>query len=69
MDPKSSSPGPLVWIAAVAAIAALAYFGWRSNQSRPTALPANTPAEASPSAPQPAPPTDTPPTPSGVLEG
>ena len=37
MDTKSSGPGPLVWIFAFVAIAALAFFGWRSNQ-RPAAI-------------------------------
>jgi uncharacterized membrane protein YebE (DUF533 family) len=69
MGTKTSSPGPLVWIAAIAAVAALAYFGWRSNQARPTTRPANAPGQAAPGAPQQAPPATSQPTPAGALDG
>lgn len=54
MGMKSSSPGPgpVVWIVAVASIGALAFLGWRSNQSRPVAAPTTAPA-AAPQEPQP----------------
>ena len=58
MDTKSSGPGPLVWIFAVVAIAAVAFFGWRSNQRPTAAAPAEAPAaapEKSGSRPEPAP--------------
>ena len=69
MGAKSSSgPGALVWVAAVVAIAALAFFGWRSNQARTTAAPASAPA-SSRQAPAPEQAPKPPPTASGGLIG
>lgn len=49
---SSSGPGPLVWIVAVVAIGAIAWFGWRSNQATPPAArPANTSAPSTEPAP------------------
>lgn len=45
MDTKSTGPGPLVWVVAFVAIAALAFFGWRSNRP-PVAVPVQAPAAA-----------------------
>lgn len=52
MGTKSSGPGPVVWVVAFVAIAALAFFGWRSNQRPAVSTPALAPAAAPAPAPQ-----------------
>lgn len=68
---KPGSPGlsPMIWVAVVVAVGALAFLGWRSNQSRPGAAPVAAPAEASAPSEAPPPPQQSSDLPPGALAG